>query len=72
MDVRIRNLQPDRRDFEKRILSLALRITILHSCLDISSEQNRNTAPIEAISGVFNFKTLRRLKSKKIQNLETK
>ena len=50
MDVRIRNLEPGYGEFEKRILILALRIMILHSFLDILSGQNRNTAPIEAIS----------------------
>ena len=50
MDVRIRNLEPGHGEFEKRILILALRITILHSCLDLLSGQNRNTAPTEAIS----------------------
>ena len=49
MDVRIRNLVPAYGKFEKIILILALRITILHSCFDILSEQNRNTAPTEAI-----------------------
>ena len=49
MDVRIRNLEPGH-EFETRILILALRITILHSCLDMLSEQNRNTAPTAAIS----------------------
>ena len=44
--------------FEKRILILALRITILHSCFEILSEQNHNTAPTEAVSGVVNFETL--------------
>ena len=50
MDVRIRNLERGHSEFEKRSLILALRITILHSCFDILSEQNRNTAPVEAIS----------------------
>ena len=50
MDVRIRNLEPGHGKFEKKILILALRITTLLSCLDILSEQNRNTAPTEAIS----------------------
>ena len=50
MDVRIRNLEPGHSEFEERIEILALRITILHSCLDILSEQNRNTASAEAIS----------------------
>ena len=50
MDVRIRNLENGHGEFEKRILILALRITTLHSCLDILSEQNRNTAPTKAIS----------------------
>ena len=50
MNVRIRNLEPGHGKFEKRILILALRIATPHSCLDILSEQNRNTDPIEAIS----------------------
>ena len=50
MDVRIRNLEVGPDKFEKRILILALRIMTLHSCLDIVSEQNHNTAPTEAIS----------------------
>ena len=50
MDVRIRNLEPGHSEFEERIVILALRITIFHSCLDILSEQNRNTASAEAIS----------------------
>ena len=50
MDVRIRNLEPSPGKFERRILILALRIMTLHSCLDIFSEQNHNTAPTEAIS----------------------
>ena len=50
MDVRIRNLEPDPGKIEKKILILALRIVTLHSCLDIFSEQNHNTAPTEAIS----------------------
>ena len=56
MGVRIRNLERGHGEFEKIIL--ALRIIILHSCLDIVSEQNRNTAPIEVISAVVNLKTL--------------
>ena len=50
MDVRIGNLEPSPGKFEKRILILALRIVTLHSCLDILSEQNHNTASTEAIS----------------------
>ena len=50
MDVTIRNLESGYGEFEKTVLIIALRITILHSCLDILSEQNRNTAPVEAIS----------------------
>ena len=50
MDVRVRNLEPGPSKFERRILIFALRIMILHSCLDIFSEQNHNTAPTEAIS----------------------
>ena len=50
MDVRIRNLEPGPGKSERRILILALRIMTLHSCLDIFSEQNHNTAPAEAIS----------------------
>ena len=49
MDVRIRNLERGPGKFG-RILILALRIMTLHSCLDIFSEQNHNTAPTEAIS----------------------
>ena len=49
MDVRIRNLEPVPGKFEKIILILASRIMTLHSCLDIFSEQNDNTAPTEAI-----------------------
>ena len=44
MDVRIRNLEPGPGKFERSILILALRIMALHSCLDIFSEQNNNTA----------------------------
>ena len=50
MDVRIRNLEPGPGEFERRILILALRIMTPHSCLDIFSEQNHNTASNEAIS----------------------
>ena len=50
MDVRTRNLEPGPGKFEKRILILALRIMTLHSCFDIFSEQNYNTAPTEAVS----------------------
>ena len=50
MDVRIRNLEPGHGEFEKKRLILAQRITILHSCLHILSDKNRNTAPTEAIS----------------------
>ena len=49
-DVRIRNLEFSPGKFERKILILALRIMTLHSCLDIFSEQNHNTAPTEAIS----------------------
>ena len=49
MDVRIWNLEPGPGKFE-RIIILALRIMTLHSCLNIFSEQNHNTAPTEAIS----------------------
>ena len=50
VDVRIRNLEPGPGKFEKISLILGLRIMTLHSCLDIFSEQNHNTAPTEAIS----------------------
>ena len=50
MDVRIQNLEPGPCKFERRILILALRIMTIHSCLDMFSEQNHNTAPTEAIS----------------------
>ena len=58
MDVRIRNLEPGHGKFERRIFILALRIMTLHSCLDIVSEQNHNTAPTEAIPGAVDFKIL--------------
>ena len=50
MNVRIRNLEADPGKSEKIMLILALRIMTLHSCPDIFSEQNHNTAPTEAIS----------------------
>ena len=49
MGVRIRNLEPGPGKFE-RILILALKIMTLHSCFDIFSEQDHNTAPTKAIS----------------------
>ena len=48
MDAKIKNLEPGPGKFEKRILIFTLRIMMLHSCLDIFSEQNHNTAPTEA------------------------
>ena len=38
MDVRSRDLEPGHGEFGKSIFILALRITTLHSCLDILNE----------------------------------